>query len=294
MTNTKSRINFAFLGLAALTAGCASTRTAVPAGYANGVKTVDTPNLIFSSSGNGLLLDSAENPTGTGAVQVTYQETSDPDVVIATVSGQEFKLTWDGAKGLFYGTSADGSAEMALLPYTAGYSADSQVSMGYAYIGFADGTHGATYYAAGLKTDPVQMAALTGTATYAGYANLAIGHGTSNVSFGDGSLALAADFGAGTVSGSMTVSDSGSDPGFTIAPNTVITIDPATISGNGFNGTWSVANPANLALTSVGTTGLQGSFYGVNAADVGGSFNGTGVSADGVTPAYIFGGFMGQ
>ncbi len=268
---------------------------------ADGVKTTATSNLIFTHTSKALAL-SADPLTGASmfsGVQdttLTYRTTDDPNVIVATLNGTDVTLTWDGVSSY---TNADGSIS-ATPKFN---SADGQVAITtFGILDTASSSGFVGYLASGLTTDPAQVAALaaaSGSANYIGSAQIGVVHGTavSSASFsgGTGTATLTADFGASTVSGSMTVSDDGSSsPGFAIAPGTVIAINPATISGNAFSGTWSVANPANLNLSSVSATGVSGNFFGVGAADIGGTFNGSGISADGTTPAYIIGGFFGQ
>ena len=54
------------------------------------------------------------------------------------------------------------------------------------------------------------------------------------------------------------------------------------------------ATAGDLAMTSIASSSLIGNFYGVDAANVGGNFSGSGSSADGTTPATFYGGFLGE
>ena len=276
---------------AALLSGCAATAPTgpscpQPAGCADGTKTINTPGLTFESTSKGVAYD-ASGATGLVDFPVVFQTTSDPDVIIATVNGQNITLTDNGLG--FIG----GNATYAIIADKGLVSGDFQVVVG-TYDVAGPGSNGtAGFYAAGLQTDPAQITALgNGTLGYTGQTILAIDHG-GNKSVGAGTVALSANLATGMVSGTMTINDDGSDSGFEITNGAVITVNPAAISGNSFAGTWS-ATAADLSMTSIGTTNIAGNFYGENAFDIGGSFNGSGVSADGTTPAYITGGFLGD
>ena len=221
-----------------IVANCNATTTStqitpMPAGYADGIKTLTTEGLIFTANSKAGVTDSAGNTVLADAT-FEYRTTSDPNQIVATINGEDVTMTFDGSTGQYSGSSANYLA----LAVAIVNSADNQASLlGFQYDDTSAGSSTGGFAASGLKTNPTEIAALSGTATFNGAAHLLILHGnasTGGFSGGIGSVVLNADFGAGTVSGSMSIADDGtSGVGYVLSPTT-ITINPATISGNGF------------------------------------------------------------
>ncbi len=282
-----------------LAAGCAGTVALgpspgdidTPAGYADGTRTVATPYLTFTQTGKGVVTDSSGN-ISTADVTATIRTRGVRDVIwVLEPSGMYQTQYWDATANAWTGFSAD--------TYLVTETADGQARL-LAYIMGPHGTSAGTrdsYVVMGLPTRPGTVDTLSGSASYSGPARLAVhfadgaggyanatGTATLNVAFAPG--------GASTVQGSMTFNPAGADsPAHAIAPGTVIAIDPATISGNGFAGALGLT-PADIALSSVGATGVAGGFYGPAAGTLGATFNGSGVAADGTTPAVFHGGLL--
>ena len=279
-------------------AGCATGPQ--PAGYADGSKTVNTPDLLFQSTQKALKFTSTGGGPPIvylGDVQVDWRTTSDPNVIILQMNGVDIPMNWDSTKHKYL----DDSGKKALAPLFGGISADGQLMLSLFTIdNSAANTDHLGFSVAGLATRPSEMPT-TGSATYSGsHGAPAIGsfwivHGTSGNTYANAATNLTADFAAGSISGTMVLTDTSySTPGFEIpAGGTTLTLNPAAISGNAFSGNWT-GNLADLHLSSLGTADYQGAFYGVSAADVGGTLSGQGISADGTTPAWIVGVFMGQ
>ena len=265
-------------------------------GYANGSSSVATPNIGLGWTGAGITTQ-ASSPsstiTGVGPLQVTLTTTSDPNVMILRVGGTNITLNKNLATGDFYDSSL--AYGVHLVP--GGSTSDGQMVLALVNANlFGTGQAGLGVY--GLPTYPGQMPT-AGNATYSGAGMVVVDHGTNsatvNTTSANATTTLNANFSAGTISGSMSLTELASSTGFAIpAAGTTLMLNPATITGNSFSGTWSVANLGDLHLSSIGSAAYNGGFFGVSAADVGGSLSAIGVSADGVTPAFIFGGFMGQ
>ncbi len=280
-----------------IVANCNTTTTPtqfapMPAGYADGTKTLNTAGLIFTAISKTGVTDSAGDTIVTDAT-ITYQTTSDPSQIVAVVNGESVTMNFEGSSGQFVGNNSNYSVSSFVFAN----SADNQASLlAFQYDDISAGSWNFGYAVSGLTTNPADIAALSGSATYNGASELFIIHGNVNLgqmADGSGTVLLNADFGTGTISGSMTISDKGSStPGFALLPTT-ITIDPTMITGNGFSTTIS-ATASDLAMTSITSSSLVGNFLGVNGANVGGSFSGSGISADGTTPATFYGGFLGE
>jgi len=278
-------------------AGCGSSTTPPPgpqpAGFADGTKVTSTPDLIFTATSKGIVDDGSGNIT-LGDVAISYRTTADPDVIFATVNGEDIQLVLNAGGTAFEGSNAnyDIFAELVSI------STSEQVVIslfGVDGVSAADDAIG--YAVIGLQTDPTAIAALSGTASYSGEAEIFVMQedvlGDINVGLGFGTGTLEANFDTGTITGSLALDESGaSDAGFEISPTT-ITIDPTTISGNGFLSTLSVT-AADLAMTSVGLSSIAGTFFGVDASDVGATFSGSGIGLDGVLPAFFTGGFIAE
>ncbi len=154
----------------------------------------------------------------------------------------------------------------------------------------------------GTETDSNDLRALP-TATYDGHARVRVAPTTDFVEYNDsvsearGDMRLGANFGAGTVSGSITNMEGrlprNQDPTRTWTPFAgQLTLNETGISGNGFTG----AVTADSGFTSeIGTvaagSSYSGTFFGPEANEVAGGLSLTGTSADGGVP-YLGWGFI--
>ncbi len=271
--------------------GCGSTTVAVPAGFADGTKDVFAEGLIFTSVSKSVHLNSG-GTIDLQDYQVSYRNTSDRDIIVAIVNGQEITLNFSGGK--YQGSNSTYTVFVDSIDV----SSDAQVELGNFRV--TDGSTGESfsgYVASGLPSNPAAIGALAGSATYTGTVALEVLHDTGTSLFlgkGAGTATISANFSSGIVFGAMAITDNGaSDFGYGLLP-TNIQIDPTLISGNGFSTTLTIATPSDLAMNSVSSSALDGTFFGLNAADVGGTFSAQGVSIDGTSPAFITGGFIGQ
>ncbi len=262
-----------------------------PAGYADGTRTVATPYLQFTATGKGVVTDSSGNISAAD-VTATIRTRITRDVIwVMEPTGMWQSQYWNTGTNSWIGWSADS--------YLVKETADGQARL-IAYVMGAQGTSAGnqdSYIIMGLPTRPSAVGALSGSASYSGPARLAVHYADGAGGYGNatGTANLNVSFmpgGTSTLQGTMTFNPAGADsPAHAIAPGTTITIDPATISGNGFATTLS-PNPADIGLSSVGATDMSGQFYGPTAGIVGATFNGTGTAADGTTPAVFHGGLL--
>ena len=126
-----------------------------------------------------------------------------------------------------------------------------------------------TYFVGGVQT-PVAEMPLTGSASYSGVADgLALVGGQAYALFGSTGT-LAADFGTGTVSTSLTLRGN-PNIGEDFAPYVPGTVALGTLTGTGTIGAGS--NKYSGTLSGAGMSGgLDGAFFGPGAAETGYSF----------------------
>ena len=236
--------------------------------------------------------------------QLTLIPTADPTVMILRDGGTDITLHKNPYSSEFSGGTATKAYIIRQLP--GGIATDKQMALAHFEVIDSASVGGDLYNinklgfsVYGLETNPADMPT-SGSATYSGIGKVTIVHGLGNSGSGitdaNATTSLTADFGAGTISGSMLLTEGHSNGGMSIpAGGTTLTMNPAAISGNGFSGTWSASNLADLHLGSLDTANYQGNFYGNGASDVGGILTGSGYSAlPGIHGALIYGGFMGQ
>ena len=160
------------------------------------------------------------------------------------------------------------------------------------YVDAADDNGGQNgFVIVGTETDAATLAALP-TATYTGRSRIRVAPTTgfenyaSVVAEARGDLEMTANFGAGTVSGSISDLEGraprAEDPTRTwSAVPGALALNPAAISGNGFTG--SVSADADFAA-NIGTAGADssysGTFFGTGASEVAGGINLKGTAAE--------------
>lgn len=160
------------------------------------------------------------------------------------------------------------------------------------FVDLDPGTGRSGFIVTGTETRPSALAALP-TATYDGRAQVRVASAEGFANFGDavsdarGDIALTANFGAGTVSGSVTNMESreprNADPTRTWTPFAgSVALGSAPISGNGFTGsvTADATFESTIGTIDAGST-YSGGFYGPAAEQAAGVFNLTGTAAGG-------------
>lgn len=144
----------------------------------------------------------------------------------------------------------------------------------------------------GQDTQPREVGARRGTAAYRGSAEATLRRDGFIDAFGFGDATLTADFDGGTVSGLITLRDAQqTGVGFAFSPVTV-TLTEGVIDENGFAGDIDVTSSS--FTSDVADGGYQGRFYGVDAAGVGGNFQGQLTSTVSVQPTFLIGAFIGD
>ncbi len=141
------------------------------------------------------------------------------------------------------------------------------------------GYYNGGWVAVGYKTDPIQVAGRTGSATYTGLTRLTARTFALN-GFAEGNVFLNANFDTGSITGLMAIRDRGAANADFVVPTTTVTINPsaaANISGNGFVADLDFSpTPAPGDTISFDQSGLTGNFYGVDAVGIGATYWATG------------------
>jgi len=215
--------------------------------------------------------------TGLKDQTIEWRRSDDGQTMYITQNNQTFVLNWvpsatDPNVGAYYGPNSfyvnvvvmSDVVRAAYFSYSSG-------------TGYFNGGH----FVVGYKTDPSQIsvANLGGSATYNGESFLSFRTDTQDA-FGSGTVALNANFATQTVTGTMNITDRPAIGSDFVLPDTTITINPgniANISGNQFITDLGIAvSTAGGDVTTIAQTGLNGNFYGVNAASLGAAYWATG------------------
>jgi len=229
---------------------------------------------------------------GTTPATVSQRDVSfavtDTTQVTVTIDGTPYVLDLDGS---FYRTT---QGNLSVLFFLESLRYD-DLEFGWLFQeNLATGEAEGGYIVWGFKTDPVEVAAQSGTATYTGQARFDVYNATTD-EYGSGSIQLVTDFASDTISGTMILSDiDGLAGGLGGLPDATVTINPAAITSNGFSTTTStVITGANLNGAVINPGTLEGTFFGSNAPRVGGTFSATGTNALGDDLA-VQGGFVAE
>ncbi|MCD7060990.1 transferrin-binding protein-like solute binding protein [Pelagibacterium xiamenense] len=222
-----------------------------------------------------------------GGIDVTI----DGKTVSFTAADLSGEYGWESGDDGVFTWSAD-SAQQALDGDAFG-----QYHQVWSYFWHPEDTMYNGFAVIGTETTPDAVAAQSASATYSGWAAAdAYFAGSESDTrtrlFGD--LALAADFDAGTIGGTMSnigvrVRSDG-DWGATTDLDGTIALETSSISGNGYSGTLApdATLESELAMEDF-EGGYGGKFYGPDAEEAGGTLGFTGVSdGDAVVGAGFF------
>ena len=203
-----------------------------------------------------------------------------PTTAVLTSAFGTFQLTQDGDD--FVGSNGAFDVEMT-SPNGGEYAGLVLIDTGNADA--MTGSAGAGFF--GLQTTIEDIDVLIdgdAVATYEGGSVLFVEYGDelSDIEQLDGTTDLTADFGAGTVTGSLLET----------ASSTISVVD-GTIAENGFSGTMAVGGDLAIIM-SIDTSDVDGFFFGGSAEELVGSFEGTGTyAAEPATFGGVFGGLVG-
>lgn len=167
-----------------------------------------------------------------------------------------------------------------------------------------DNTGQNAFIVVGTETDAADLATLP-TASYEGWSRIRVAPTSgfadwdSAVSEARGDLNMAANFGAGTISGSLTNMSGratrAEDPTRTWNPIAgSVSLNETAITGNGFSGSLSADSnfESEIGTIASGST-YSGTFFGSDADEVAGGFNLSGTAAEGGASFVGWGVFQG-
>jgi len=239
--------------------------------------------------------------TGTtvSQVDVTYSVSATGNTVLGrpeysvTYNGTPIVIQWDGTQ--YFGTN--GNLDLLMAPWHS--TANGQASMDWFFLQDTTGGGGGGstwgFAVGGFNSDPAAVAGLSGSATFTGLGGVSLqAQDDSFFTVADGPATLVANFNTNMISGTIDLTDLGSGRGgVTIAPNSMMILNPTAITANTFNGTASI-NPADFGLSSVGTISTSGMFYEAGATAVGGDVSGVGTATpgNGGGTAFLNGAFL--
>ncbi|TVP72729.1 MAG: hypothetical protein EA339_05565 [Rhodobacteraceae bacterium] len=173
------------------------------------------------------------------------------------------------------------------------------------FVDTGDGTGREAFIVTGTETRAAALAALP-SATYSGNSRIRLAPTTGFVNFAtavsevQGNLNMSANFGSGTVFGSLTNLEGrpprAEDPSQSwTAVDGALSLNETAISGNGFTGavTADSAFTTGIAAIDAGST-YSGTFFGTAADGVAGAINLSGTAADGDASILGWGFFRGD
>lgn len=167
------------------------------------------------------------------------------------------------------------------------------------------GTGQSGFIVTGTETDASALAALP-SATYNGRSRIRVAPTTGFEDWDDavsearGRLSMSANFGSGTVSGSVTELEGRAprnvDPTRNWSPlDGSLALNESSISGNGFSGSVTADSAFTTGLGSVDAgSSYSGTFFGTAAGEVAGGLSLSGSAADGGAPYVGWGFFRGE
>ncbi len=276
------------LGLAA----CGYPGPQASTGFARPGDVIDT-GTRYTIRGTDRLIGLTAAPDELGqTVRLTFE---DDDTATLIVGTQRYTLAFNEST-LDYRTESD-TTFVSLSPIRTAESGTVETS----YLAVFDLENGAGdntgYLTYGVDTNPNEVDARTGQATYTGNIQILArqfddDNGTNTYGVGDGIIVLTASFDQDTVSGAFGISNRDSFEGGLTIPNAEFVFDETDIDWNAFEGNWRANNdslPDGMTLTE---GEYEGRFYGVDAISAGGTLTGMIEVEDEDNAIYLEGGFV--
>lgn len=256
----------------------------------------DGRTLVASQRSSSGILRNVEAGTAAQAADSTLRLTrNESGALTMVVNGETIAFSPDDLTEDGYGYSRDGADIWA-------WSADSMANQldpanGRAslvfdhYARLPDGTERLGFAVVGTETDARDLPGLP-RATYSGFARVRVAPETGFERYGDavsearGDLGMAADFGAGTISGQVTNMETRApryvDPSRSWTPaEGTLALNPAAMTGNGFTGGVSADSAFTAGIGSVDpASSYSGTFFGAGADEVAGGISLGGTAAE--------------
>ena len=241
-------------------------------GYANATTSVTNGGYFARQTAKRIVLVNGVRSFKNQNVRVTIA----PDYQSATVfvNNASYNLTVDPLDpNRFYGTNSYGligfntSSDVQIVYFD--YDDNAAINAGYENNG---------NFVVGFTTDPVEVRDRVGTASYSGAATAKYYVGNFDET-ASGTAQMTANFGTGSVYGTIALTDD--QPGSGLAmPDIDMSFNQSmasNVSGNGFSGGISTTvNTTGGDTATISGGALNGQFYGVDAASIGGTFWNTG------------------
>lgn len=273
-------------GQAGLTADAATMSTT----YADVTFSGKLSRSLFTEDTTGPTVTNAATGAN-GTAQITVR---DGNTIDLTFGGTTVRFTRQSNQTLPFGQGTgdlwtDSGGTISAIFGLSGSSVSPTV-LNSVFFGFVDQTqtpsaapnvlYSDSFFVSGFETNPNQINAGTGsalaTATYTGPAWLFMRRANSSqvdaqqaVLESSTGMNLTANFGSTALTGTLSGPTDAA-----LGTGTMILDVTGTISGNGFTGTF-VENGASTSTLSItpGSTELSGTFFGANAAEIGGVFS---------------------
>ena len=212
------------------------------------------------------------------------------DEFIVTFDGVPVTVNWDPVDSRFEGVSGD--IEVWVSPM---FLSDNN-QLGFVWMNLFDDRGSSAFRQwgptlVGFNTDPNAVSGRSDIATFSGTGNISI-NAVDNTFWtsANGPANLSVDFGGGTLSGTIDLTDCGCGFGGAGIDPTTITLANGSISGNTFSMD-ATLDLADLNLASFSNVVVDGEFFETNATAVGGYFEGTGTSNIGGIATTMIGAF---
>ncbi len=258
---------------------------------------------------SGITRDYNANTAAAAADTTATVMRNDAGALTLNVAGQTIDfapgdLTEDG-----YGYSQDGAGIWAWSTDSMAEQLDPENgrdSLVFGYFANQPGDRGQNgFVVTGTETAAGDLAALP-SASYSGWTRIRVAPQTGFEDFDDavselrGDLGLAANFGAGTVFGSVSNLQArlprNADPTRSWSDRDgALSLDETAISGNGFSGSISADSAFTSGVASLDSgSSYSGTFFGTEAAEVAGGISMSGTGAESNAPFIGWGVFQGD
>lgn len=215
--------------------------------------------------------DNYEQRSYTVTISATGNEFNEFPEFLFTLDGIPVTMRWNTDDERFEGTNA--GTEIHSYPWM--ITENAQASLGWITV-FGD-LGGMGLEVGGFNTDPNIVNARADIANYIGLGGISIvAEDGSFWAALDGEAVLIADFGKGTISGTVELTQNNGDGGLTI-PATTLSLNETKITQNTFDGAATI-DKAAFGLSDVGTIDVDGMFYEADATAVGGTLSGIGTA----------------
>lgn len=215
--------------------------------------------------------DTYEQRSYTVTISATGNEVNGFEEFLFTLDGIPVTLQWNTDNDRYEGTNAGN--EIHIYPWM--ITENAQASLGW-ITGFGD-LAGMGLEVGGFNTDPSIVNARADIANYIGLGGVSVvSEDNSFWAVVNGEAALMADFGKGTISGTIELTQTNGYGGLAI-PDSTLSLNETQITQNTFDGTATI-DEAAFGLTDVGNIDVDGMFYEADATAVGGTLSGVGTA----------------